>query len=261
MKRVIFIIAMLSLATVTWAQDTATPGEQVALVWDAGEFNVHYLLFLPADYGADPDRRWPMIVFHHGSGQQGSDANRVKVHGPPKIVEEEPDFPFIVLSPQIPFFGDRPVSEINEAVTQLLLNVVEKQAVDERRIYMTGLSGGGAYTWIIAYLMPPIFAALAPIASGYLDFIAADCGVPDVPIWAFNGMRDYAVPFEEGERMVNEIRACGADIRFTAYEDAGHIETWERAYGDPELYDWFLSHQLPLPSAVTDQTWGQVKAR
>jgi len=260
MKRVLFIIAILSIATSNWAQDTATAGEQAALVWDTGDFRFHYLLFLPADYGDDPDRRWPLIFFHHGSGQRGSDANRVKVHGPPKIVEEDPDFPFIVLSPQVPL-GDVSSDKAVEGFAQLLGNVVENYAVDERRIYMTGLSMGGYNTWALAHFLPPIFAALAPIAAGYLDYVAADCRVRDVPIWVFNGGRDTAVPFEDGERMVNEMRACGADIRFTAYENAHHIATWERAYGDPELYDWFLSHQLPLPSAVTDRTWGQIKAR
>lgn len=260
MKRVFLVLAMLSLTTANWAQDTVTPGEQAALVWDAGDFNVHYLLFLPADYGADPDRRWPLIFFHHGSGQRGSDANRVKVHGPPKIVEEDPDFPFIVLSPQVPF-GDRSPEEVLGAFALLLDNVVETHAVDERRIYMTGLSLGGFNSWILAHFLPPIFAAVAPIASGYVGLVADECRVRDVPIWVFNGVRDTAVPIEEGERMVNELQACGADIRFTAYEDAGHIETWERAYGDPAFYDWLLSHQLPVQSAVRNLTWGQVKTR
>lgn len=129
-------------------------------------------------------------------------------------------------------------------------NVVDNYAVNHRRIYMTGLSMGGYNTW-----------ALTPIAAGYLDFVAAECKVRDVPIWVFNGGRDTAVPFEDSERMVNEMRGCGADIRFTAYEDADHVQTWERAYGDPEFYDWLLSHQLPLASPVTDHTWGQIKAR
>ncbi len=105
MKQVLLIVAVLSIATTNGAQDTVTPSEQEALVWDTGNFRFHYLLFLPANYGADPNRRWPLIFFHHGSGQRGSDTNRIKVHGPPKIVEEDSDFPFIVLSPQLPL-GD-----------------------------------------------------------------------------------------------------------------------------------------------------------
>ena len=63
-----------------------------------------------------------------------------------------------------------------------------------------------------------------------------------MPIWVLNGGRDNAVPFENGGRMVNEMRACDANIRFTAYENADHVQTWERTYGDPEFYDWLLCH-------------------
>ena len=160
MKQVLLVVAILSIVTPNRAQDTVTPGEQEALVWDTGNFRFHYLLFLPADYGADPNRRWPLIFFH-GSGQRGSDAKRVKVHGPPKIVEEDSDFPFIVLSPQLPL-GDTSSEQAVVAFAQLLGNVVENYAVDDCRIYMTGLSMGGYNTW-----------ALTPIAAGYLDFVAA----------------------------------------------------------------------------------------
>ena len=100
--------------------------------------------------------------------------------------------------------------------------MVENCAVDDRHIYMTGLSMGGYNTWALAHFLPLILAALAPIAAGYLDFVAAECRARDVPIWVFNGGCDTAVPFEDGERMFNEMRACGADICFTAYENADH---------------------------------------
>ncbi len=98
MKQILLVVAILSIATPKKTQDTVTPGEQEALVWDTGNFRFHYLLFLPANYRADPNHRWPLIFFHHGSGQRCSDANRVKVHSPPKIVEEDSDFSFIVRS-------------------------------------------------------------------------------------------------------------------------------------------------------------------
>ena len=53
MKQAFLVVAILSIVTPNRAQDTVTPGEQEALVWDTGNFRFHYLLFLPADYGAD----------------------------------------------------------------------------------------------------------------------------------------------------------------------------------------------------------------
>src|SRR5437867_449088 len=63
---------------------------------------LNYLLFLPEGYADDSDKKWPLMLFLHGAGERGSDVNRVKVHGPPKIVEKRKDFPFILVSPQCP---------------------------------------------------------------------------------------------------------------------------------------------------------------
>jgi predicted peptidase len=65
----------------------------------AGE--LRYLLFLPAAYAVHP-QRWPLILFLHGAGERGRDLQRVKRHGVANIVEEQPAFPFVVVSPQCP---------------------------------------------------------------------------------------------------------------------------------------------------------------
>src|SRR5437773_7100147 len=48
-----------------------------------------YLLSLPTGYEAAPDRRWPVILFLHGSGERGTDPWLVAVHGPPKLIRGE----------------------------------------------------------------------------------------------------------------------------------------------------------------------------
>src|SRR5882757_10479680 len=60
---------------------------------------INYLLFLPPGYEAKSGKRWPLILFLHGSGERGRDVRKVAIHGPPKYVTEHPDFPFIVVSP------------------------------------------------------------------------------------------------------------------------------------------------------------------
>ena len=59
-----------------------------------------YLLYLPKDY-AQKDS-WPLLLFLHGSGERGENLDRVKLHGPPKLIAAGKDFPFIVVSPQCP---------------------------------------------------------------------------------------------------------------------------------------------------------------
>ena len=54
------------------------------------------------DYNAD-GKPWPLMLFLHGLGESGdNELERVKIHGPPKIVESRPDFPFVVVTPQCP---------------------------------------------------------------------------------------------------------------------------------------------------------------
>src|ERR1035441_10255027 len=55
-----------------------------------------YLLFLPQGY-EQSKQTWPLMLFLHGAGESGTDLAKVKVHGPPKIVESKPDFPFILV--------------------------------------------------------------------------------------------------------------------------------------------------------------------
>ena len=85
--------------------DTPKPGEQQPAKLKkqiVREVNLDYLLFLPQDYGKEQDKTWPLMIFLHGAGERGSDVNKVKVHGPPKIVEQKKDFPFILVSPSAP---------------------------------------------------------------------------------------------------------------------------------------------------------------
>src|SRR5262245_19989540 len=63
---------------------------------------VNYLLYLPKDYSPDTGKRWPLLMFLHGAGERGHDLTKVAVHGPPKIVGNQSDFPFILVSPQCP---------------------------------------------------------------------------------------------------------------------------------------------------------------
>src|SRR4029077_8139965 len=58
------------------------------------------LLYLPAGFDRSGATRYPLLIFLHGSGESGEDLEKLKVHGPPKILGARADFPFIVASPQ-----------------------------------------------------------------------------------------------------------------------------------------------------------------
>jgi predicted peptidase len=178
------------------------------------------------------------MLFLHGMGERGSDLQKVKVHGPPKIVEKQEDFPFIVVSPQCP--DDRLWNDDLDVLINLLDEIVEKYGVDKERVYLTGLSMGGFGTWALASKYPDRFAAIAPICGGGTQLMAL--GLRDVPIWAFHGAKDRVVPVGASERMVERINARGGNAKLTIYPDAGH-DSWTESYDNQELYDWLLEHR------------------
>ncbi|HWF18984.1 MAG TPA: phospholipase, partial [Verrucomicrobiae bacterium] len=57
--------------------------------------SLDYLVYMPPDAAATPGKPWPAIIFLHGSGERGTNAWDVAKHGPPKIVKDKKDFPFI----------------------------------------------------------------------------------------------------------------------------------------------------------------------
>jgi predicted peptidase len=194
-----------------------------------------YLLYVPENVGKD-DRRWPLMIFLHGSGERGSDLDRVTVNGPPKIVRDRKGFPFILASPQLPD-GDAWSSDV---IGALLDELIKRLPVDTDRVYLTGLSLGGYATWDIACDLPGRFAAIAPVCG--LGDADRACRLKGVPVWAFHGAKDPVVPLEGDKEMVDAVRACGGNVQFTIYPDAGH-DCWTAAYGNPELYSWFLRHR------------------
>ena len=61
-----------------------------------------YLIYLLKDYNAHSKTRWPLILFLHGAGERGTNLSKVAAHGPPKLLKQAKDFPFIIVSPQCP---------------------------------------------------------------------------------------------------------------------------------------------------------------
>lgn len=206
-----------------------------------------YQLFIPEGYLASGDRRWPLIVFLHGSGERGDDIARVKVHGPPKIVEKQPVFPFITASPLLPAEQDWNIAKLDAIVDHLS----ERLRIDPARIYLTGLSRGGHATWRWGAAEPGRFAAIVPV-SGRGDPSQA-CKLKNTPVWAFHGDRDDIVTPFGSFAMVEAIRSCGGKPpRLTIYPDTGH-DAWTPTYDDPALYEWLLEQSLPPADVQPDR--------
>ena len=209
---------------------------------------ISYLLYLPGSYGQDPQQQWPLILYLHGSDVWGNDPEDLVASGLPALLTTTLDFPAVVLAPQAPedvvWWG----AEL-DLVRVLLDQVQATHAIDPKRVYLTGPSMGGFGAWAMAMLQPQRFAALAPIAGGWNsenDSIPRNiCAIKDVPTWVFHGAQDEIVSPHKAELMVNALKQCGVEVRYTLYPDADHRDSFARAYADPELYAWLFAQHQP----------------
>jgi predicted peptidase len=185
------------------------------------------------------------MLFLHGAGERGSDLTKVAVHGPPKLAPQQPDFPFILISPQCP------EGEIwsRDALLGLLDHAIKEYRVDTSRVYLTGLSMGGYGTWDLGLANPDRFAAIVPICGG--GNLITPLLVPSgkqrafqtLAVWAFHGGKDPVVPLSESQRMVDYLKKLGVkEVKLTVYPEASH-DSWTETYNNPELYRWLLEHR------------------
>ncbi|RLI02892.1 phospholipase [Candidatus Bathyarchaeota archaeon] len=200
-----------------------------------------YLLYLPDGYS--DEEKYPLLVFLHGAGERGDDLELVKIHGPPKLIEAGHDFPFIIVSPQVPL--DEWWSP--DTVVWLTKEIMDNYSVDTERVYLTGLSMGGFGTWRTATKYPEMYAAIAPICGGG-DPSKAHL-IKDVPVWVFHGAKDDVVPIKRSEEMYDALKEYG-NIEFTVYPEANH-DSWTKTYENPKLYEWLLSHKRKSSSAAS----------
>ena len=199
-----------------------------------------FLLYLPSGY-ARSRSKYPLLLFLHGAGERGDDIKQVKLHGPPKEIENGREFPFIVVSPQCPAY----CTWNEHMLTGLLDHIESKYRVDKRRVYVTGLSMGGFGAYRLLAQPPKRFAA-AVIICGAADLRLAP-KLKGVPIWAFHGTEDRSVLFEEGKKIADAAKKEGAKIKFTPITGGQH-NIWTDLYAGAEIYEWLMQHRLSTSS-------------
>jgi predicted peptidase len=201
------------------------------------EATMRYLVYLPAEYDAKASAQWPLVLFLHGSGEKGDDIEKVKIHGPPKLVAAGKEFPFVLVSPQCPSDTRWNAEELAKLVDAL----TNTYRIDRQRLYVTGLSMGGSGTWSLVAAYPDKFAAAMPLC-GRGDLEAAE-KLAKTPIWVLVGAKDRTQTVQNCQEMAAALAKAGGKGRFTLYFELPH-DCWTVTYNNPDTYDWLLAHKL-----------------
>jgi predicted peptidase len=200
-------------------------------------------------------KKFPLVIFLHGSGERGTDNQGQLKWGALNFAEDKMMLahPAIVIAPQCPpeelWSNLRDGKNVFDLVllptpsrpTRILLEMIDslknRMPVDTNRIYITGLSMGGYGVYDIIERRPGLFAAAVPVCGGGDTSKAR--AIAHIPMWIFHGAEDPVVPLVFSTNMVKALTEAGAHPGFTQYPEVGHF-SWLGAYTDPQMYEWMF---------------------
>ena len=227
-----------------------------------GSDTLPYRILLPENYV--PTKKYPVIFFLHGAGERGNDNEKQLVHGAKLFLTDSirKNYPAIVVFPQCSersFWSS--VSFRFDSITkkrsfefsasaeptiamQLLLKLTDKVLkefpINERQVYVMGLSMGGMGTFEIANRKPGLFAAAIPICGGGSPETAPV--LAKVNWWVFHGAKDDVVLPIYSDIMVEALKKANASVKYTVYPDANH-NSWDATFAQPTLLSWLFSNK------------------
>ena len=196
-----------------------------------------YSLSVPQSY--EPIRDYALVVCLHGAGFTGeASLDRWKT----RLGEG-----YILACPTYPagaWFTRR--------AEDLVLATVR---ADPNRIFLTGMSNGGVGAWLIGMHHAPLFAGLAPMASGIDDVLFPFLeNLRATPVYIIHGSQDQVMPVELSRNLAGELKNLGYPFIYREHDRThamagGHFFPREEL---PDLVKWFdTQRRAPAPKALT----------
>jgi predicted peptidase len=252
MKTLLAFLVCVTTAGLAQAQPSRFSRENYVEKGDT----LYYRMLFP---DANQQRKYPLVIFLHGSGERGSDNDAQLKWGVMNFSTDQNMLahPAIVIAPQCPEHQTWSSVTSGKNRTGMTLNVEPSRSmrlliglirrlettmpVDTNRIYITGLSMGGYGTYDALERYPNLFAAAVPVCGAGDTSRAA--AIAHIPMWIFLGAEDPAVSPLNGLAMLEALTHAGANPGFTQYPEVGHF-SWLGAYSDPLMMEWlFRQHK------------------
>lgn len=211
-----------------------------------------------------PGKKYPLIVFLHGSGERGNDNEKQLTHGGKLFVDSanRAAHPAYIIFPQCPggqswarfaregdrsdslgglvFKSELPPTRPLEMVSMLLDSIVASGSVRKNQVYIGGLSLGGFGTFEMLWRKPNFFAAAFPICGGGDPLKTKE--YKKLPMWIFHGDMDEAVRVGNSRLMAGTLKAKGSPVKYSEYPGVNH-NSWDNAFAEPSLLDWIFKQK------------------
>src|SRR5687768_14370151 len=217
-----------------------------------------YYVGLPYLYDST-SKSYPLILSIHGAGQQGngnSNLPAILYDGiphvlsagtfPPNFTVNGQNYSFIVFAPQ---FSRYPA---NSEIEQTINYAKKHYRVDPKRIYLTGLSMGGAVSWDAGSQYNTTIAAIVPISGVPKDdgnVKAKTIAQTGLPVWAFHNENDNVTNSIVTKNYVQTVNSFSPVLapKMTIFKAEGH-DAWALATnptykeGNLNIYEWMLQY-------------------
>lgn len=222
-------------------QPTGTiPDEQVDVKGRA----YHLALSIPLTYQST--KGYGLVVCLHGAGFTGE---AYLERWQARLGED-----YVLVCPTAPM-GAWFTRGAEELVLATIRSVQRRYHIDPDRIFLTGMSNGGIGTWVIGMHQAPLFAGLAPMASGLDDVLMPFlANLRTTPVYMIHGAKDQVMPVELSRTIAGELGAIGYSHVYREHERehpmaGGHYFPREEL---PDLVAWFdRQRRNPVPMTVT----------
>jgi len=205
-----------------------------------------YRLSLSVPQSYEPTKDYALVVCLHGAGFTGEAyLDRWKS----RLGEQ-----YILACPTYPA-GAWFTRRAEDLVLATVRNVQQRYRIDPNRIFLSGMSNGGIGAWLIGMHHAPLFAGLAPMASGIDDVLFPFLeNLRTTPIYIIHGSQDQVMPVELSRKLAGELKNLGYPFIYREHDRThamagGHFFPREEL---PDLVKWF-DHQrrTPVPKTVT----------
>lgn len=185
----------------------------------------------------------------HGGRQHLEAVNLANGRLPDDPTLQPRAFPGFVLFPQnVNGWGSGMPGNAYDVI-RLVRLMIKNYNIDPNRIYIHGVSEGGAAVYHVVRRAPWLFSAvmtMSAVNDGGIIYNNLQSEIITLPIRTFQGGKDVDPTPGETKGYVTNFKNAGLDVKYYLYPHLGH-GTWNVAYAEPDFFSWMLGKNKANP--------------